>query len=108
MQRKKLSELITPARERLGLSMHECSRRAGMSAVYWHQVERDKKIPSPQVLKKMCSTLSLDLAVASAVCEERRDFKKQTKEAAKDLASLLFRSGFDVEDCIEELREKYG
>lgn len=106
--RRKLSELITPARGRLGLSMHECSRRSGISAVYWHQIERDKNIPSPEVLKKVCRVLGLDYELAADICDHKKELREQRKFAAKDLVAWLFDEGMDLEDCMENFRERYG
>lgn len=87
-----LGELMTPARERLGLSMHECARRIGIAPFYWHQVERNKELPSEKVLKAISRVLCLPyetlnkcLEAARADREENKKKKADTRAAEKEV-----------------------
>lgn len=59
---KTIGQIMTPARERSGFSMNECARKLNISPFHWHQIEREKRVPSEQLLKGIAQLLRIDLS----------------------------------------------
>lgn len=102
--KQSIGELMTPARERLGLSMNECARRIGISPFFWHQVERNKELPSEEVLKAISRVLCLPHETISEVMESTKKKKADTRAAEKEVVMWMRQNKLDPRVVLEQLR----
>jgi len=61
---EKLTKRLKPARKRAGLTLHQAGERAGVSHVFWCQVESGKKIPNAARLESMGKAVGLRLRMS--------------------------------------------
>jgi len=106
-----IGSMITPARERLGYSMSECSRRIDVSHPYWHQMEHDKEIPSIALLSKVCRLLGLNFDKATKIREHIKKQKDIRKQGEKKVLSWIRSKKWtakQIEDALEFLKKRMG
>ena len=106
-----IGSMITPARERLGYSMGECSRRIDVSHPYWHQMEHDKEIPSIALLSKVCRVLGLDFDKATKIREHTKKQKYIRKQGEKKVLAWIRSKKWTankIEDALELLKKIMG
>jgi ribosome-binding protein aMBF1 (putative translation factor) len=109
---KNLGQMITPAREKLDLSMHECARRIDVCPFYWHQIERNKEVPSSETLKKLCNLLGLDYELANSKREETKknikEHRAKEKAAEKRVVLWMRNRKKDPNDVLDHLIKEFG
>lgn len=113
-QSKTLGNVISERRGALGLSLKDLGRLVrkedghGVSAQYLHDIERDRRTPSPHVLGELAKALGVDrhylAAVAGQAPAELTEYLKERPEAGPALAGLFARAratGFADWDGVE-------
>src|SRR5437899_679817 len=102
-----LGRVIAERRSTLGLSLKDLGRLVhkedghGVSAQYLHDIERDRRTPSPHVLGELARALGVDVhylaAVAGQCPPELTQYLKERPECGPAVAALFARaraSGF--------------
>ena len=114
-----LGRVIATRRAALGLSLKDLGRQVrkedghGVSAQYLHDIERDRRTPSPQVLGELARALGVDamyLAAVAGQCPgEITEYLRERPEMAPSVAALFNRAlqaGFEDWDGITVLQER--
>ena len=65
--------IIRTRRQEMGLTQAQAARQAGISQVYWSQVERGTRNPGGQNMFAMAEVLGLSVEVFRPVCAPKRD-----------------------------------
>ncbi len=97
-----LGKVISERRNTLGLSLKDLGRLVhkedghGVSSQYIHDIERDRRTPSPRVLAEMARSLGVDphylAAVAGQCPQEILQYLKEYPEAGADVATMFTRA----------------
>jgi transcriptional regulator with XRE-family HTH domain len=97
-----LGRVIAERRAALALSLKDLGRIVhkedghGVSAQYLHDIERDRRTPSPQVLSELARSLGVDshylAAVAGQCPEEVTEYLREHPEAAPAVAAFFARA----------------
>ena len=97
-----LGRVIAERRAALGLSLKDLGRLVhkedghGVSAQYLHDIERDRRTPSPHVLVELAKALGVDshylAAVAGQPPTEVTDYLRERPEAGPAVAALFSRA----------------
>ena len=108
-----LGRVIAARRSTLGLSLKDLGRLVhkedghGVSAQYLHDIERDRRTPSPHVLSELAKALGVDgyylAAVAGQCPTEITVYLHERPDAAASVAALFARTratGFTDWDSI--------
>jgi transcriptional regulator with XRE-family HTH domain len=108
-----LGRVIAERRSTLGLSLKDLGRLVhkedghGVSAQYLHDIERDRRTPSPHVLAELARALGVDVhylaAVAGQCPDEITQYLKERPECGPAIAALFARAratGFSDWDSI--------
>jgi transcriptional regulator with XRE-family HTH domain len=97
-----LGRVIAERRNTLGLSLKDLGRLVhkedghGVSAQYLHDIERDRRTPSPHVLGELARALGVDVhylaAVAGQAAPEVTQYLKERPECGPAVAALFARA----------------
>ena len=109
-----LGKVIAERRAALGLSLKDLARLShkedghSISAQYLHDVEKDRRVPSPHVLGELAKALNHNrhylAAVAGQAPTEITNYLKDNPETAPHLAALFGRArtvGFTDWDSVD-------
>lgn len=101
MQMRTLGAVIAEARQKAKMSLKDLGKQVpkedgkGVSAQYLHDIERDRRTPSPYVLKGLARTLDLDpdmlAAVAGQMPESAVKWLRENPGQAAAVAGLFER-----------------
>jgi transcriptional regulator with XRE-family HTH domain len=97
-----LGRVIAARRGALGLSLKDLGRLVhkedghGVSAQYLHDIERDRRTPSPHVLGELAKALGVDVhylgAVAGQPSSEITEYLRERPDAAPAVTALFARA----------------
>ena len=79
-----LTKLLRAERERCGLTLRALAQAAQISPAFLCEIEKGTRKPSPDVLRRLCSSLGTD-------------YRKAVKQRIKDLETLMLKR-FGIED----------